>query len=386
MPKDKYPQELLDFTYTTLKDGTDVERRTLLSFTQAHSRDEIHFKFEVFAKIFFSRYFTSTEAPFHDAFVDHLIDSYYGRIKYLNIGFRGCAKTSYTKLFIAFVLLNDRDAHRKYLKVLTKNLGNAKQVVTDVYNMCVEMKPLYGDIFVKEGDKKREETMASFTTTDGRKLLAGTIGITQRGHLQDAFRPDWIVFDDVEDRESITSLAQTEATIFRIDEAISSLSSDGSYMVNGNYISEEGVIQWFMNKPNTVIDKIPIMDADGNPTWPERYDRAKIELIKNDAEDFYGEYLCLKPDTLIHTRNGLKQISDIKIGDEVLTHNSRYKEVLRVLTSESDNLLDITVNDVITTITTNHPVLTKRGGEQQWVPAGELTEDDLVFSIHRGKL
>jgi hypothetical protein len=63
-------------------------------------------------------------------------------------------------------------------------------------------------------------------------------------------------------------------------------------MCLGNYISEEGVIQWFLNKPNIVADKIKIVDDDGVPTWPERYDKEKIEKIKNDSDDFYGEYLC----------------------------------------------------------------------------------------------
>jgi hypothetical protein len=63
-------------------------------------------------------------------------------------------------------------------------------------------------------------------------------------------------------------------------------------MVLGNYISEEGVIQWFINKPNIEVDKITILDSDGNPTWPERYDKEKIELIKGDADDFHGEYMC----------------------------------------------------------------------------------------------
>ena len=43
-------------------------------------------------------------------------------------------------------------------------------------------------------------------------------------------------------------------------------------MVLGNYISEEGVIQWFLNKPNMVVDKVTILDEEGNPTWPQRYD------------------------------------------------------------------------------------------------------------------
>jgi hypothetical protein len=291
-PKEKYNDELVAFALEQI--GSEKKENILATLALQATDNALlrRFKFELFAHVFFGRYFTSDGAPFHDDFLDHMFASYYGETRYLNLGFRGCAKTSFTKLFLTYVILNDIGLHRKYIKVMTRNLGNAKQIVTDVYNNCVELKPLYGDIFVKEGDKKREETMGAFTTTDQRKLLAGTIGITQRGHLQDAYRPDWIVFDDVEDRESIQSLAQTEATINRIDEAIAGLSADGSWMCNGNYISEEGVIQWFLNKPSLVTDKISIMDEDGNPTWPARYNKEKIEQIKGEAEDFYGEYMC----------------------------------------------------------------------------------------------
>lgn len=291
-PTEKYTVELLKIANDIIKKGDRQEILTLLAITGKESPDLFRFKFEFFCYLFFPRYFTSKGADFHDVIIEHMRQSYYGEIRYLNLGFRGCAKTSYTKLFLTFMVLNDRVLTRKYIKVMTRNMGNAKQLVTDVYNNCVTLKDLYGDIFVKEGDKKREETMGSFTTVDQRKILAGTIGVTQRGHIQDAYRPDFIVFDDVEDRESIQSLAQTEATINRIDEAIAGLSADGSWMCNGNYISEEGVIQWFFNKPHVVVDIIPIMRADGSPTWPERYPKEKIEEIKNESEDFYGEYMA----------------------------------------------------------------------------------------------
>lgn len=291
-PRDKYPEAMTNLALDVIRKGDRREVKALLMFMDREPDTNFTFKFELFCHLFFSRYFTSKNAPFHDQFIINMRHSYQGKQRYLNLGFRGCAKTSYTKLFLTYVMLNDHDRTRKYIKVMTRNIGNAKQIVTDVYNNCVTLRDLYGDIFVKEGDKKREETMGSFTTIDQRKLLAGTIGITQRGHLQDAYRPDWIVFDDVEDRESIQSLAQTEATINRIDEAIAGLSADGGWMCNGNYISEEGVIQWFLNKPNLVVDKIAILDEDGEPTWPDRYDKAKIEEIKGDAEDFYGEYMC----------------------------------------------------------------------------------------------
>lgn len=291
-PVHLYSKEALQIALDHIKTGKREDLLLLMAVTGTESPEVWRFKFDIFCHLFFARYFTSPSADFHPVIVEHMRQSYYGQIRYLNLGFRGCAKTSYTKLFLTFVILNDRSMRRKYIKVMTRNMGNAKQMVTDVYNNCVTLKELYGDIFVKEGDKKREETMGSFTTVDQRKVLAGTIGVTQRGHIQDAYRPDWIIFDDVEDRESIQSLTQTEATINRIDEAIAGLSADGSWMCNGNYISEEGVIQWFFNKPSVVVDKIPIMHADGRPTWPERYSKEKIEQLKGDAEDFYGEYMA----------------------------------------------------------------------------------------------
>jgi hypothetical protein len=286
------PQAAIDFAEKTWHEGTPEEKLAFFAFEKDEPRAMIVFKFTYWVYRLYPRYLQSAPASFHEQFAHHMLASYYADSNYINLGFRGCAKTTYAKLFIAFALLNDMEHSRRYIKVLARNLGNSKQMVTDIFNLIVEVKPLYGNLFPKQKETKGEETMLVFTTVDGVKLMAGTVGMTQRGHVQDAYRPDWLVFDDVEDRESINSLAQTEATIWRIDEAIQGLSADGSYMVLGNYISEEGVIQWFLNKPNMIVDKIRIYDENGEPTWPERYDKEKIEKIKNDSDDFWGEYLC----------------------------------------------------------------------------------------------
>ncbi len=286
------PQAAIDIAEKIWTTGTPEEKIAFFAFDSSEPRAMIVFKFTYWVYRLYPRYFQSAPAPFHEGFAHKMLAAYYGEGNYTNLGFRGCAKTTYSKLFIAYALLNDMDHKRRYIKVLARNLGNSKQMVTDIFNLIVEVKPLYGNLFPKQKETKGEETMLVFTTVDGVKLMAGTVGMTQRGHVQDAYRPDFLVFDDVEDRESIHSLAQTEATIWRIDEAIQGLSADGSYMVLGNYISEEGVIQWFLNKPNMVVDKITIVDEEGNPTWPERYDAEKIEKIKNDSDDFYGEYMC----------------------------------------------------------------------------------------------
>jgi hypothetical protein len=272
-----------------LLDGTNEEKKFLFGFDNKTTNEIILKKFKIFGRGLYPRYFGDKSAPFHDGMVSNYIKSYRGE-KYLNIAFRGSAKTSLAKLFLVFVLLNDKDEFRKYIKVLTKDGKNSKQIVTDVYNLMIEVKDVYGDVFEKEGDTKREETMGSFTMKNGRKLSAGTVGQTQRGHVQDAFRPDWLWFDDVEDRDSIASSTITEGIINRIDEAISGLSFNGSYFVTANYISEYGSIQWFKDKPSIICDVIPIM-IDDVPTW-DRYTPEHIQGLKGEAKDFWGEYMC----------------------------------------------------------------------------------------------
>jgi intein/homing endonuclease len=357
--------------------GTVAEKLELYNFNISDTDDKIAKKFRIWGRALFPRYFSHRESPDHKIMVLNYVKSYKGAVNGIEIAFRGFGKTSILKLFIAFVLLNDKDRFRRYLKILARDLKNSKQMVTDVYNLMVEVVDLYGNQFEKEGDMKREETMGSFTTKGGQKLTAGTVGVQQRGHLQDAFRPDWIIFEDVEDRESVSSIAITESVIGRCDEAITGLSFNGSYQVNANYISDAGTVQWFLNKKGINAHITPIVRGD-IPTW-DRYTPEHIQKLKDDAEDWAGDFLCVKPDTEILTDNGYKKISDIKIGDMVWTHKNRFKPVSKLFTSNSEELLDITVNGQTITITKNHPVLAVRNNIEDWVKAGDLAQGDLVL-------
>lgn len=270
--------------------GTQQEKLALFNFDNSMPVEKVFFKFNLFINTYFHRYLKNKSAPFHDEMIKNMIKSYRGE-NYINLAFRGSSKSSYAKLLITYVLLNDTEHYRKYIKILSRDLKNPKQIVTDVYNMCLELRPLYGDVFEKEGDKKREETMQSFTMKSGVKLTAGTVGQAQRGHLQDAFRPDWLIFDDVEDSESITSTVITEGIIAGCDEAITGLQPlIGSWCVLGNYISEDGVIQWFINKGSRTLQITPILQ-DGKPTW-DIYTLDKINVLKRDSMNFEGEYMC----------------------------------------------------------------------------------------------
>jgi hypothetical protein len=358
---------------TFLENATDEEKRAFFGFKRDDSIDKVLFKFDRFARHLYPRYFHHKTPAFHHAMVEGYLRSYLYNEDFVNLGFRGCAKTSLAKLFIVFVILNDESYIKKYIKFLTKDLRNSKQLVTDVYNMIVEAKDLYGDVFIQDKEIKREETMSTFTLADGRKIAAGTVGTTHRGHIQDAYRPDWIFFDDIEDKESVSSLLITQGIIEKCDEALTGLAIESSYVVLGNYISSQGSIQWFLNKPGVRKLITPIMDEDGVPVW-DVYSKEDVEKLKYSTLDFFGEYMCLHPNTPIYTSLGLKAIKDVAVGDTVLTHTGKYQKVLQTFTSNAEELLDITVDRKTVTITPNHPVLTEDG----WKKAGDLTTTDVL--------
>lgn len=290
--------------------GSKQERLALYQFNNSMSVAEINKRFNFFVVGNFIRYLKDKPAEFHKDFIDDYIKSYLGEEDRLEIGFRGCSKTTLKKLFDVYVLLNDESKQKKhYVKVVTKDTVNSKQIVTDVYNLIVELQWLYGDVFAKEGKKKQEESMSSFTLANGRKYGSGTVGQVQRGHVQDAYRPDWIWFEDVEDSSTIRSMVQTQNIINKIDEAIQGMSDDGTYVVTANYISEEGTIEWFKQKKNIHTRITPIIDGSGSPTWG-KYALEKIDKIKADAEDWEGDYLCdpTKSDNNFFSRERVEEL------------------------------------------------------------------------------
>jgi len=313
--------------------GSIAEKKALYQFEASMSVKEIAKRFNLFVIGNFIRFYENKPADFHPEMIEHYIKAYLGKEKYLNIGFRGCAKTTLLKLFVTYILLNDKGVLRRYIKVITKDTINSKQIVTDVYNLVVELTDLYGDLFEKTGKTKKEESMTTFTLKTGVKLGSGTVGQVQRGQVQDAYRPDFLWFEDIEDSSTIKSMVQTQNIISKIDEAIQGMSDNGSYIITANYISEEGTIEWFKGKKVMKTQITPIINKNGEPTWA-KYNKAKIQSIKDDAEDWEGDYLCdptsgkdkffdieLARIYLEQAEDHTSEIEDVKIWEEYKSHH-----------------------------------------------------------------
>ena len=266
----------------------------LFRFTVEEESPKILLKFNLWVRFFFPKYFQHDDAPFHTDIDANNLAVYKGElISFTDIVFRGGAKTTRTKLFIAFCIANDTKHFRKYFKVLTKDLTNSKQIVTDIYNMFVNQKVIryYPEIFQKT-DTKREETMQAFTTATGVKIIGDTVGTDQRGQLQEEARPDIVLFDDFETRKTLRSAVETKAIFDNMEEARNGLSKNGGCIYNCNYISERGnVHKLVMKKDEKNRVMIVPVKKEGVPAW-HIYSIEDIDQIEKTAEDFAGEYMC----------------------------------------------------------------------------------------------
>ncbi len=283
-----------------LERGDKTEVLTLFSIVDGNEY-LIPKKFQLWSRVFFPNVFKTKDAFFHKEMIQNLSDLYVGKFQsYTNIAFRSASKTTYTKLFIAFVLCNDhRDKRRKYFKIISEDPVNSKQSTTDLWNMLVDekVKRYYSHIFEKT-DKKQEETMSSFTLATGVKVISSTVDRNQRGAVQgsDASRPDFIWMDDIENSRTIQSLVISEDIWRTMEEAISSRSVDGVITYTVNYISKRRNVQRIIERARRSPDvhklQITPILKNGNSTWPEAFSLKTIEQLRRDSESFESEYMC----------------------------------------------------------------------------------------------
>lgn len=278
-----------------IQNGSLTDKKALFVFDSTNSDEEVILKFNLWSRYFFNRYYKVKPAPFHDGIDRANLAVYrYNKREFINSAYRKAAKTTLTKLFVAFCIANDQEHSVKYVKILSHEQGNSTQFVTDIYNMLATISEMYPEIFVKT-THKREETMSSFTTSTGVKVLATTVGKAQRGSLQEDARPDLQIFDDFETRTTLRSAVISKAIWDNMEEARNGGKKSGEGCIYlCNYISELGNVHKLMersdNKQSIVLD-VPIIDDAGVIQWPEAHTQEDVDFLKKTAEDFEGEFL-----------------------------------------------------------------------------------------------
>lgn len=127
----------------------------------------------------------------------------------------------------------------------------------------------------------------------------------------------------------------------------------------------------------------------------QRANEQSVEMMRQNSEYMWFEKwelspahpkpdVCLRKGTKVETKNGLKNIEDIEIGDEVLTHKGRYRKVTRLYRNHLQNaeLRKLTfqseknhIHEVVST--PNHPFLI----DEEWISAGDLQKGQKGYCL-----
>lgn len=137
------------------------------------------------------------------------------------------------------------------------------------------------------------------------------------------------------------------------------------------------------------IDKYAIQAHD--VLFPEAKDRnygdiSKIDWAQvPDFDLFTYSFPCGLAGTKVKTSNGYKNIEDVECGDFVLTHNNRYREVIRTMSRLCPEYYNINAIGCKLKLTAEHPLWVLRDGKEQWVKVKDLRKTDkLSYCIPQG--
>jgi len=112
--------------------------------------------------------------------------------------------------------------------------------------------------------------------------------------------------------------------------------------------------------------------TSGAVSWADLYDFTTGTIAQ-----------CLPGNTLIHCRNGLIPIKDIRFGDSVLTAHNRYSYVIDHVYAGEKEIYEIETQIGIIRSSGEHKfaILNSISGDYYWKEAKELTENDVIMFI-----
>ncbi len=206
----------------------------------------------LFSIYYFGHYHHHSIPPFHYALYSDLQFENGARGVIWKI-FRESAKTTLAKIKVIHTICY------KYKRFIVWTSIDKAKAAQNTYDIALELQTNkkiisdFGQLFYEskayETEKKStKKAISEFITVNEIKVLANSIGTSARGLVWGAFRPDFQIFDDVENIETASSETQTKSVIEHIDEAIAGAAGYSNFLILANNITDTGSIAYFTAK------------------------------------------------------------------------------------------------------------------------------------------
>lgn len=233
---------------------------------------------EYFFPIYLHDYLEYETAPFQHEMFRLLHDE---RIKLLIfVAFRGSAKSSIVTT--AYVLWSIFSAQqKKFIIICSQTEQKAQMHLASIKNQLKNNELLRRDLGPFEEEKNKFGTATALIIKRlNVKIMVSSVEQSIRGVRHNEHRPDLIIFDDIENTQSVKTREGREKTFaWLVGEVIPAGSKKTRYIAVGNLLHEDSVLKRLqkriengeMQRVRSAYREYPITDAKGVPLWPGKY-------------------------------------------------------------------------------------------------------------------
>lgn len=140
----------------------------------------------------------------------------------------------------------------------------------------------------------------AFETTTGMAMAARGRGGQIRGLKHGPHRPRKIIFDDLEDKESVSTEEQRKKTrtwfYGDVMPALPEMDPEATIVGLGTLLHQDALLTYLERDPQWTVIKFGVRDRDGDWLWPENINEQKYEIKKRSAilagelSTFFMEY------------------------------------------------------------------------------------------------
>jgi len=235
--------------------------------------------------------------PFHHEIYSSLRDRNKKRV--LIAAPRGTAKSTVTSLLlplhrIAFKHEDDEE----FIVIISESQAQSINFLSRIKYHLTHSKR-FAELFGDMGPNTAKRwTATDVVTANGVRIVAVGTGQRVRGFIEGDTRPTLIIVDDFESElNAFTQEARAKNRKWMTEAVIPSLSDEGRIVMIGTVISEDCFLYWAKDSPAWNTLWYSIITEEGDPIWPERFPKERIDGIKEEyasvgnINGFYQEYM-----------------------------------------------------------------------------------------------
>lgn len=263
-----------------------------------------------FSLIYLPHHFEVAPAPFH-AKIFEITES--DELFSVIVAFRESAKTTIVSTsYPLWAIIGEQQ--KKFVLLVSQTQTQARQLLANVKAELENNELLKRDFGPFEEKSDEWGSQSIVLTRFGARISAVSVETSVRGLKHGAFRPDLIIFDDIQDIASTRSRDMRNKTYQWIiaDAMTAGTVGKTKVIVVGNLLHEDSVVSRFreeieLKKRSGSFLFIPLLDTDGSSLWPAKYPNAEsVELLRM----LVGNYVIFEREYMLRILPDFAQVID----------------------------------------------------------------------------